>query len=238
VALARAVTEPAVGPALVDGVFVATVLGLAAPVALRLPPRGRVLLAAWLLTIAALALAGAFFRAGMVAPWFAGVVSLSTAAGVAFVCSRSGAALLRRTPAAWLVGLQSFRVIVELVLWALALQGRAPLLLTFEGRNADILVGLTALPVAWLCFVRRAWPPWTAAAWNVAGIVILSNVVVHALLSAPTPFRLIETAPPTTIIATLPYVWLPGFLVPLAFSLHVASLRTLGAARAPVKETR
>jgi hypothetical protein len=156
--------------------------------------------------------------------------AVATLAGVAFVCSRSGTALLRRTSAAWLVGAQSFRVIVELVLWALALQHRAPLLLTFEGRNADILVGLTAPVVAWLCVVRRSWPPRVAVLWNVAGIAILSNVVIHALLSAPTPFQVLRTEPPTTIIATLPYIWLPGFLVPLALSLHVASLRTLGAA--------
>ena len=30
-----------------------------------------------------------------------------------------------------------------------------------------------------------------------------------------------------TIVATLPYIWLPGFLVPLALTLHAASLRTL-----------
>jgi hypothetical protein len=110
--------------------------------------------------------------------------------------------------------------------------------LTFEGRNFDILVGLTALPVAWLCFARRAGPRLGAVVWNVAGIAILANIVIHALLSAPTPFQVLRTEPPTTIIATLPYIWLPGFLVPLALSLHVASLRTLGVRPASAKETR
>jgi hypothetical protein len=236
VALAHDVTSIAVGPALVDAAFVLLVIALVVPVAMRLPVRERLVLVVWLLALGVLAGAGAFVRSGTIAPYFAGVVTLSTLGGVAFVCSRSGAALLRRTSAAWLVGAQSFRVIVEIILWALALQHRVPLLLTFEGRNADILVGLTALPVAWLCFVRRWWPPRVAVLWNVAGIAILSNVVIHALLSAPTPFRVLETEPPTTVIATLPYIWLPGFLVPLALSLHVASLRTLGAATPPPKE--
>jgi len=98
-------------------------------------------------------------------------------------------------------------------------------------------VGLTALPLAWLCFRRRAGPL-VAVVWNVAGIAILANIVIHALLSAPTPFQALRIDPPTTIIATLPYIWLPGFLVPLALSLHVASLRTLGVRPAPAKETR
>jgi hypothetical protein len=232
-----ALVEPLM-PAVVDGLFVLTVLGLAVPVARHLPLRARVLLVAWLLAVGVLAAAGVFLRDGRVPPYFAGVGLLPSAAGVTFVCSRSGAALLARTSPTALIGLQSFRVIVEIVLWALATQHRLSPLLTFEGRNFDILVGLTALPVAWLCFVRRAGSPRVAVGWNVAGIAILANIVIHALLSAPTPFQALRTEPPTTIIATLPYIWLPGFLVPLALSLHVASLRTLGVGPAPAKETR
>lgn len=117
-------------------------------------------------------------------------------------------------------------------------RARTILIAWLEGRNVDILVGLTPLPVAWLCFVRRVWPRGAALAWNVAGIAILANIVMHALLSAPTPFQALWTEPPTTIITTLPYIWLPGFLVPLALSLHVASLRTLRAGPAPLEETR
>jgi hypothetical protein len=223
--------------AAVDALFVLTVLGLAVPVARRLP-RGRVVLVVWLLALGVLAAAGVFLRNGRVPPYFAAVGLLPSAAGVAFVCSRAGTALLERTSAVWLIGLQSFRVIVELVLWALATQHRLSPLLTFEGRNFDILVGLTALPVAWFCFGRRARRRGLALVWNVAGIAILANIVIHALLSAPTPFQVLRTEPPTTIIATLPYIWLPGFLVPLALSLHVASLRTLGVRPAPAKETR
>jgi len=56
-------------------------------------------------------------------------------------------------------------------------------------------------------------------------------VVVHALLSTPTPFRVLVTDPPTTFIAAVPYVWLPAFLVPLAWLLHGVSLRQLHSPR-------
>jgi len=55
--------------------------------------------------------------------------------------------------------------------------------------------------------------------------------VVHAQLSAPTPWGILETDPPTTFIADWPYVWLPGFLVPLAWLLHAVSLRQLRSRR-------
>jgi len=150
---------------------------------------------------------------------------------LALTFSRRIAPLLAALPPAWPVAAQTFRIPVEIVLWRLAVAGVIPELLSFTGRNVDILVGLTAPVVAYACFVRRAWPARVAVWWNWAGIVILLNVVVHAQLSAPTPWRLFETDPPTTFIADWPYVWLPDFLVPLAWLLHAVSLRQLRSRR-------
>ena len=44
--------------------------------------------------------------------------------------------------------LQAFRVGVELAFWRLHAEGLAPIQVTFEGRNLDALVGLTAPAVA------------------------------------------------------------------------------------------
>lgn len=150
---------------------------------------------------------------------------------LALTFSRRIAPLLAALPPAWPVAAQTFRIPVEIVLWRLAVAGVIPELLSFTGRNVDILVGLTAPVVAYACFVRRAWPARVAVWWNWAGIVILLNVVVHAQLSAPTPWRIFETDPPTTFIADWPYIWLPDFLVPLAWLLHAVSLRQLRSRR-------
>jgi hypothetical protein len=150
---------------------------------------------------------------------------------LALTFSRRIVPLLAALPPAWPVAAQTFRIPVEIVLWRLAVAGVIPELLSFTGRNVDILVGLTAPVVAYACFVRRAWPARVAVWWNWAGIVILLNVVVHAQLSAPTPWRIFETDPPTTFIADWPYIWLPDFLVPLAWLLHAVSLRQLRSRR-------
>jgi hypothetical protein len=52
-------------------------------------------------------------------------------------------------------------------------------------------------------------------------------VVLHAQPSAPTPYRRIVADPPPTLIALLPWIWLPAFLVPLAWGLHLLSIRQL-----------
>ncbi|MCX6020617.1 MAG: hypothetical protein NTZ05_02600, partial [Chloroflexi bacterium] len=87
--------------------------------------------------------------------------------------------------------------------------------------------GLTAPLAAYLILTRRALPRWTAVVWNVFGMLLLFNIVIRALLSAPTPFRVFFEEPSNTIVGTLPFIWLPAFVVPFALLMHVLSLRQL-----------
>jgi hypothetical protein len=220
---------------IVDAVFVLQVVVLAGWLAARLPLAASAAVAGWLAFTGVLAWSGALLRAGTVPLYFPLLVLTPVLAGIFFLRSTSGEAVLSALPPASPVLMQSFRIVMELVLWALALQGRVPYLITFEGRNIDILIGLTAWPVAWYCFIRRKWPVRVAMLWNVAGLIILANVVFRAYLAAPTAIRMIFTQPPTGFIGTLPYVWLPTFLVPLAVWLHTASLMRKGGYFSEVK---
>jgi hypothetical protein len=220
---------------IVDAVFVLQVVVLVGWLAARLPLAASAAVAGWLAFTGVLAWSGALLRAGTVPLYFPLLVLTPVLAGIFFLRSTPGEAVLSALPPASPVLMQSFRIVMELVLWALALQGRVPYLITFEGRNIDILIGLTAWPVAWYCFIRRKWPVRVAMLWNVAGLIILANVVFRAYLAAPTAIRMIFTQPPTGFIGTLPYVWLPTFLVPLAVWLHTASLMRKGGYFSEVK---
>jgi len=190
-----------------------------------------VALGGWLALTAALAERGFFEDFYALPPHMLLAVGPPLLAVLALAASARLDPLLAALPPSWPIGAQAFRVVVEIVLWRLAVAGVAPEIMTFTGRNVDILVGLTAPIVAYGCFVRRAWPARVARWWNWAGVVILLNVVVQAQLSAPTRFRVFETDPPTTFIGDLPYIWLPAFLVPLAWALHAISLRQLRSTR-------
>jgi len=228
-------------PVAVDVLFVAVVvtmavlvLGGAEAVARRARPgalRGVALavvaVAGWLALTAVLAGRGFFLDFKSVPPHLLLALGPPLLALAALTASPRLAPLLAALPRAWPVAAQSFRIAVEIVLWRLAVAGVAPEIVTFTGRNVDILVGLSAPVVAYGCFVRRRWSPRVAVWWNLAGIVILLNVVLNAQLSAPTPYRLIVVEPPPTFIGALPYIWLPAFLVPLAWLLHLLSLRQL-----------
>jgi hypothetical protein len=128
------------------------------------------------------------------------------------------------TPRAWLVGAQTFRVAVELALFGFFLEGRAPVQMTFEGRNLDIVVGLAAPLVAWAIARKRAAPA-VVLAFNVAGLLVLSNTIATAITSVPGPLLHAWPGGAFPALATWPLVWLPSFLAPLAIFLHVASIR-------------
>lgn len=130
------------------------------------------------------------------------------------------------------IQLQTFRVFVEIVLWQLAVSGAMHKRMTFEGYNFDILIGLTAIPIAYMVIVKKKWPLRLAVIWNYLGIILLTIVAVTGILSAPTPFQVLTEKPANTIIIEVPYIWLPGLLVPIGFFLHILSLKQLKGLRA------
>ncbi|HYG19992.1 MAG TPA: hypothetical protein VD816_13735 [Ohtaekwangia sp.] len=137
----------------------------------------------------------------------------------------TGTILDNLSPAA-LIGLQVFRVFVEILLWALFTTNLLPVQMTFEGRNFDILAGLSAPLIAWL-YAERRISRTVVIVWNFAGLALLINIVTIAILSMPTPIRLFMNEPANTIVTRFPFVWLPALLVPLAYGLHLLSLKQL-----------
>jgi Na+-driven multidrug efflux pump len=101
-----------------------------------------------------------------------------------------------------------------------------PVQMTFEGRNLDVLSGITAPFIA--RFVAHKKISKTAAIlWNLLCLGLLINIVIVAILSTPSPWRIFMNEPANTIVASFPVSWLPGFLVPLAYILHFVSLKQL-----------
>ncbi len=123
-----------------------------------------------------------------------------------------------------IIRLQSFRIFVELVIWLLFLEQMLPVQMTFEGRNLDILSGITAVIVAWLAANQKINKT-ILVIWNIACLGLLINIVTVAILSMPVPFQYFFNEPVNTAVAKFPYAFLPAFLVPLAYMLHFFSLR-------------
>lgn len=141
---------------------------------------------------------------------------------------RSAAALKVATslPIGLLIGVQVFRVPVELGLHRLWSEGLVPRLMTYEGGNVDIFIGLSAPLAAWLATRGSVWRR-LAVGWNVLGLLALANIIVRSALTAPGPLNFVHAEVPNLAIGTFPYTYLAGFLAPMAVLLHVLSLRAL-----------
>jgi hypothetical protein len=145
---------------------------------------------------------------------------------VVFISSKAVGEALYLIPPANLIRLQSFRFFVEVFLWMLFLNNLLPVQMTFEGRNLDILAGLSAPLIAWLCS-RGKISRTGIVIWNILCLGLLLNIVITAILSTPSPWRLFMNEPANYIVTWFPISWLPGFLVPLAYYLHFISLKQM-----------
>ncbi|TGE20202.1 hypothetical protein [Hymenobacter elongatus] len=140
--------------------------------------------------------------------------------------SRRGRELTSRLSPASLTGLSVVRVPVEIGLYALAGQYLVPELMTFAGRNFDILAGLTAPLVAY-AYARGRLGRRGMVAWHLAALALLLNIVVLALLAAPTPLQQLAFEQPNVAVVRFPFVWLPVFIVPVVAFTHLVVLRRL-----------
>src|SRR5688500_970080 len=221
-------------PRYLNAFFLAVVSGvlfMLVQIARRVGPRAPAILLgpllAWLTFLSVLATLGFFEDFMSMPPRFIVAAGPPLVLLVVAAVHPATGALVQAVPPAWLVGFQTFRVFVEIAFWLLWREGRLATLMTFHGRNIDILVGLTAPLVVWLCFQARKVGPRFALRWNLFGIVVLLHTFASGVLGAPTPFRVFHVDPPNTFIASFPYILLPGFLVPAALIVHVLSIRQL-----------
>jgi hypothetical protein len=139
--------------------------------------------------------------------------------------SRAGQALVDHAPLAALVGLQAFRLPLELLMHGWSREGALPVQMTLAGMNFDIATGVTALLVAPFAANNHR----LVRVWNILGLGLLANIVTIALLSLPGPLRAFANDPPNVLVMRAPYVWLPVFFVMTALAGHILVFRALRA---------
>lgn len=156
------------------------------------------------------------------------MVLLLTLVTIRFATSTAGARVGSSVGIAALVGFQVFRIPVEWLLYRLSVEQVIPEVMTYSGRNFDIVSGIGGgLLGIWL--LRGSAPGWVLRLWNYMSLALLANIVIVAILSTPVPFRVFTDGPPNLLPSTFPFVWLPTFLVQLALLGHLLLFRTLRA---------
>ncbi|PCJ59182.1 MAG: hypothetical protein COA79_10800 [Planctomycetota bacterium] len=127
-----------------------------------------------------------------------------------------------------LLGLQSFRLPLEIIMHEASNKNIMPDELSFSGYNFDIITGLTALIIfifyqfGFTISKRILW------AWNIWGSLCLLAIFIIAITTSPI-VRLFGDDPRhlNTWVLYFPYVWLPVVLVTIAISSHIIIWRKL-----------
>ncbi len=145
----------------------------------------------------------------------------------AFAFSRIGKEMAATLSFAALIGVQAFRLPLELVMHHAATEGVMPPQMSYSGSNFDIVTGATAILVAFLA-AKGSAPRWLLIGWNTLGSLLLLNIVVIAVRSMPM-IRAYGDDHLNTWVAYPPFVWLPGVLVQAALLGHLLVWRKLKA---------
>lgn len=163
-----------------------------------------------------------------VPPTMGVVIVISLALALRVGLSGAGGRIAAGVPLALLVGVQGFRLPLELLMHRAYSEGLMPVQMSYSGRNFDIVTGTTAIVLAaalWMAPQRVS--PRVVLLWNVLGSLLLLNVLTIAILSAPTPLRVFTNEPANVWITQVPFVWLPAVFVLAALAGHVVIFRRL-----------
>lgn len=185
----------------------------------------------WLAILSFLALVGFFYQFDRFPPPLFLALIPPLILIFALLFSRFFRIVLKTIPERWLIYVQSFRILMELFLWAGYLGGFVPLQMTFEWLNFDIIVGLTAPMAGFVFFGRGRYRKFEAIIWNIFGVALLLNILLIAIFSLPTPYQAFSGEPDNSFVAIFPFVWIPGFIVPFALAMHIFSLQKLFSSR-------
>lgn len=185
------------------------------------------LLLAWVAIQAIVTQSNFYLNTNSIPPRFLLLVGPPLLLIIFMVNSSNGKTFIDNLDARWLTYLHVVRVPVEITLYFLFVSSLVPELMTFEGKNFDILSGLTAPLIAYFGYNQKKLSKTLLLTWNFLCMALLVNIVTTAVLSAPFPFQQLAFDQPNVGVFYFPFSWLPGVVVPLVLFSHLVCIRQL-----------
>lgn len=195
-----------------------------------------VLLGVWFLLVLTAGATGAFSAISGIGTAGVGLAVMIPIAvlSVAVLATERGRRLVQRASLTGLVGIHSVRVLgisFVMLYWA----KRLPAPFAPSAGWGDVAVGVLAIPLA-LLLARAgdAVPKGAVLLWNSLGLLDLVAAVTLGATSSPGPIQLFHVEPSSAIMATLPWILIPCFLVPALAFIHLCTfyrLRMLAPAK-------
>jgi hypothetical protein len=182
----------------------------------------------WLLLQMLISLTGFYQKTSITTPPRLFLAVAPTLLGiVALFFTEKGKNFIKNLDLKTLTYLHTVRIPVELTLFWLYQNGQIPEVMTFEGRNFDILSGITAPFIAYFGFTKKSISTTFILIWNFICLGLLFNIVIHAVLSIQSPMQQMAFDQPNRAILFFPFVWLPSMVVPLVLLAHLVVIKKL-----------
>lgn len=143
-----------------------------------------------------------------------------------FLYKQKDKAWITQIPSHWLIHIQVFRVLVETLFVYSVAQEILPKEVTIEGYNFDMAFAFTAPLIGYLLLKYKTKQ--LAIYWNYLGLLVLASVIFVFMTSLFKPELYGSSTALLLPVAThIPYLYVAGYLMPLAVFLHVLSLINL-----------
>ena len=122
--------------------------------------------------------------------------------------------------------IHTLRIPVEIILLQLFVHDMIPELMTFEGRNFDILAGISA-PLIGFLFYKEMIGKKLLLIWNIVGLLLVIFIFLNGMLSAELPFQMFAFDQPNRAILYFPFILLPATIVPIIIWTHITDILKL-----------
>lgn len=175
----------------------------------------------WIGVLSFLSLSGRYTFTRSLLPIFPLVTIPPVLLVILLFVTQRGKEFIKRLDRKTLMILHFVRILVESVLFWLAVYQLIPESLTFEGRNFDILIGLSAPAIYYFGFVKTKLSKSAILVWNVIGLASLINVIGN------TVYTVLILKQANFALGYFPFVLLPAFIVPLIMLAHLASIKQI-----------
>lgn len=186
-----------------------------------------VLLLGWSLLQSVLGYSGFYTVNTTVPPRFMLLIAPTIFIIVILFLTKRGKHFINQLDIKWLTLIHAVRLPVEIVLFWLFVQKAIPQVMTFEGRNFDIMMGISAPLVYYFSFIKNRLPGSVLLAWNILGVLLVLNVASTGVVSVPSPFQQFGFEQPNIAVLYFPFNLLPALVVPLVLFSHFASIRKI-----------
>lgn len=187
------------------------------------PKKLTLIIITWSIFQSILAMTGFYKNTDLIPPRFLLVILPAFSFLLYGLSSRPLNWILRNRKTELSTFLHTVRIPIEIVLFYLFTYKMVPELMTFEGRNYDIIAGITA-PIIGILWMKKTIGRPAMIVWNILALCLVLFILFNGILSSELPIQMFGFDQPNKAVNYFPFILLPATVVPIVIYTHITDL--------------